>query len=769
MLKNPFLTDEEEEQIVFAWNNTRQDFPATSAIHQLFEAQVDLTPHAPAVTCEQARLTYQQLNLRANQLAHYLRSLGVSSERAVAIYMEHTVDILVAILGILKAGGFYVPLDTQWPAERLRMILADAAVACVVTRSLPADSSALSPVRVVSLEEEAGVIAAMPQTNLPILTVAANLALMLYTSGSTGAPKGVLTTHGNLISEYFAWEVAYQLRKRITSHCQIANIAFAVFQADWIRALCSGGKLVLCPRDVVLTPRRLYRTMLEEAVDFVEFVPGVLRNYLAYLNEAGLSLSFLHTLVVGSDRWYVQEHRNLASFCASSTQIIHSFGLTETTIDSAYFLQTAEDLPAGQLVPIGRPFPNVQLYILDAWLRPVPIGVPGNLFIGGKGLAAGYLHHPDLTAEHFIPHPFATEPGQRCYRAGDLACYLPDGNIQFLGRKDHQVKIHGFRVDIGEIEVALRQHPAISQAAVVARISQTGEQQLLAYVVPKRVPAEQTFPRYRLTSDLEVAYLHKMETHHLYQKIFLYNAYTRHLLPLHEGACVIDVGANIGLFTLFAHQQASNINLYAIEPCPSVFNVLQANIRLHSIKAQAICCALADREAQATCTLYSQASELSSLSPDDTQDYELLRQLTLARLQQHLPALTALPPQAESLIHQRRGKQVDGCSVKTVSTIIQTYHLTHIDLVKISALRSELQILHGITSDDWPKIRQLVLEVYDDQHSLNKVTDYLAERSYALRIEQIPGFEKTALFYISAISTRYRNDVSDATISGGQA
>lgn len=534
------------------------------------------------------------------------------------------------------------------------------------------------------------------------------------------------------------------------NHCQTAHFAFAVFQADWVRALCSGGKLVLCPLDTILNPRQLYQTMVEEAIDFIEFVPGVLRNLVTYLEETGLMLSFLRTLVVGSDRWYVQEHQDLRRYCSSATRIIHSFGLTETTIDSAYFLQTSEDLQAGHLVPIGRPFPNVTLYILDPFLRPVPVGVPGELFIGGNGLARGYLYQPGLTAERFIPHPFSAEPGQRLYRTGDLACYLPDGNVQFLGRKDTQVKVRGFRVELGEVEVALRQHPAIGQAAVVAREYAPGEHRLIAYVVPKQKRAQPTFPRYQLAADFEVYYHSKVEAYHLYSKICKQAVYSHTLSSLRENACVIDVGANIGLFTLIAHRQCPGLIAYVIEPASRLFSLLQANMRLHGVNAQVLRCALGDHEGKAPFTFYPQGTELSSLKPDEFNDLRWREQLILGYLRQHLPTLTEPPPQAIAWLRQSGEHLVEQCTVRALSDIIRTHCLQRIDLLKISAPKSELEILCGIDEADWPKIQQLVLEIYDFDDRAQRIISLLMKRGYKVHCEQLPGFEQSNIYYLTA-------------------
>ncbi len=309
-----------------------------------------------------------------------------------------------------------------------------------------------------------------------------NLAYVVYTSGSTGKPKGVMVAHGSLCNAYRAWEDAYRLRTEATSHLQMASCAFDVFTGDWTRALCSGGKLVLCPRDILLDGPKLYDLMRRERVDCAEFVPAVLRHLVTHLEETGQSLSFMRLLVAGSDVWYAGEYRRIRGMCGPQTRLINSYGLTEATIDSTYFEGTALDLPEDRPVLIGLPFANTRIHILDRDFRSVPVGVAGELHIGGPGVARGYFKRPELTSEKFIADPFADAPGGRLFRTGDLARYLPDGCVELLGRGDDQLKIRGLRIEPGEIETVLAQHPAVRQAVVVARGDAPDHRRLIAYV-----------------------------------------------------------------------------------------------------------------------------------------------------------------------------------------------------------------------------------------------------------------------------------------------
>ncbi|NJR53717.1 MAG: amino acid adenylation domain-containing protein [Acaryochloris sp. CRU_2_0] len=476
----PLLTPAETQQLLRDWNNTYRDYPQCQCIHELLEAQVEENPEAIAVVFNHQSLTYRELNNRANQVAHALIDAGVGPEVRVGLCMERSLELIISVLGILKAGGAYVPLDPNIPRERLNFILTDADISILFTQkdlisSLPTDKA-----QVILIED---IEPAERQDNPQYHVAPDDLAYVIYTSGSTGQPKGVMIEHQSLINAYFAWEDAYQLKSQATIHLQMANFAFDVFTGDWVRALCSGGKLVLCPRETLLDPKALYALMQQHHVNCAEFVPAVLRTLMEYLEETQQDLGFMNLLICGSDRWLVQEHQTFRRLCGSQTRLINSFGLTEATIDSSYFENSNVTLLPEQLVPIGKPFANTQLYILDAHLNPVPVGVKGELYIGGKGLARGYWNRPELTAERFIPNPFNPVSIARLYRTGDLARFLPDGNIEFLDRLDYQVKIRGVRIELGEIEAAIARYPLIQQAIVTAYEASPTNVRLVAYVV----------------------------------------------------------------------------------------------------------------------------------------------------------------------------------------------------------------------------------------------------------------------------------------------
>ena len=504
----PLLAEAERHQMLVEWNNTRADFALDRCVHQLIEAHAVARPEAVAVVCHEHRLTYGELNERANQLAHYLQRRGIGPEKFVGICADKSVEMIVAVLGVLKAGGAYVPLDPNHPADRLAFMLADTAMPLVLTQAhlKSAIANLQSEIELFCLDTDWPRLANESTQALVSEIRPEHAAYVIYTSGSTGQPKGVVVEHRSLLNAFLAWREAYEL-DTVRVHLQMAGFAFDVFTGDFVRALCSGGRLVLCPRESLLDAGQLESLLRREAVECAEFVPAVLRHLAAHLERTGAKLDFMRLLICGSDAWYAGEYVRFQKLCGPQTRLINSFGLTEATIDSSYFEDRDLALAADQLVPIGRPFANTQLYILNQQLQPQPIGVTGELFVGGAGLARGYLNRAELTAEKFIEWSVVsgqwsvvsgqqpprttdngqrtTDNGQRLYRTGDLARFLPDGNIQFLGRADYQVKIRGFRIEPGEIEAALGSHSGVRQAVIAVCQDARGADCLVAYVTVK--------------------------------------------------------------------------------------------------------------------------------------------------------------------------------------------------------------------------------------------------------------------------------------------
>ncbi|HEX7318159.1 MAG TPA: amino acid adenylation domain-containing protein [Pyrinomonadaceae bacterium] len=463
------LPASEMRRTLSSWNETRSPFREDVCIHQLLEQRAASAPEATALIFEDERLSYRELNERANRAARYLRQQGVGPEVRVGVMLERGVEMLVSVLAVLKAGGAYVPMDAQYPRERLEYMLEDSAVPLLLTqRSLADNLGGFGGVRVVCVEEERAAIDAEREENFDGGATAQSLAYVIYTSGSTGRPKGVMVEHRGLCNLAASHERIFGLGPE-SRVLQFASLSFDASIFEIVTAIAAGGALCLGRPDSLLPGPAFVELLEEHAVSFALLPPSV----LAHMPD--VELPSLKTLATGGEACSAES----AARWAAGRRFFNLYGPTEATVYS-----TASECDAeGQRPLLGRPIINTQVYLLDADMQPVPVGVAGELYIGGAGIARGYLNRPALTAERFVPDAFGIEPGARLYRTGDLARHLPDGRIEYLGRIDHQVKVRGFRIELGEIEAALCAHESVRECVVAAQDSPSGDKRLVAYVV----------------------------------------------------------------------------------------------------------------------------------------------------------------------------------------------------------------------------------------------------------------------------------------------
>jgi amino acid adenylation domain-containing protein len=474
----PLLTAAEQHQLLVEWNDTRTDYPPNQCIHQLFATQVEQTPDALAVLFQEQQLTYRELNQRSNQLAHRLQRLGVGPEVVVGLYTERSIEMLVGILGILKAGGAYVPLDPGYPKERLAFMLADVQAPVLLTQQRLVTGLPEHKAQVVCLDTDWEAIAQESQDHPLSQTTLDNLAYVIYTSGSTGQPKGTLIHHRGL-ANYLSWCTrAYQVEQGAGAPVH-SSISFDMTITGLFSPLLVGRSVELLAAGFNVDLSQALRHGANYSL--VKITPAQL-ELLSQQLLAQEAKGCTRALIIGGENLSAE---SIAFWqdAAPDTRLVNEYGPTETVVGCCVYEVPNHQHRSGW-IPIGRAIANTQLYILDRHLQPVPIGVVGELYIGGAGVARGYLNRPELTAERFIPAPYSQEPGTRLYKTGDLARYLSDGTIECLGRSDHQVKVRGFRIELGEIESVLGQHPAIRETVVLAREDQPGDQRLVAYVVP---------------------------------------------------------------------------------------------------------------------------------------------------------------------------------------------------------------------------------------------------------------------------------------------
>jgi amino acid adenylation domain-containing protein/non-ribosomal peptide synthase protein (TIGR01720 family) len=468
----PLLTEAERRQLVEEWNETSRDYPKERRVHQLFEEQVKRTPEAVAAVFEDQQLTYRELNKRANRLAHYLRTLGAGPEARVGICLERSLEMVVGLLGILKAGGAYVPLDAAFPDERKAFMMTDSEVKIVLSTSvmeLP-EAPLVTRIDIDQTTMLAEGVADDPEVGLG----GEALAYLMYTSGSTGAPKGVMVSHraiGRLVLN--CGYADFNENDRVAF---AANPAFDAATMEVWAPLLNGGRIVVIDRDAFLEPGQFARLLEEEAVTTLFLTTAIFNLYAQTMPEV---LARLDRLLCGGEK---SEPASFARVLQQSgpRHLIHCYGPTETTT-FAITHEVSEVSDNCKGIPLGRPIGNTRIYILDQHREPVPVGVTGELYIGGAGVARGYLNRPELTAERFVKDPFTEQAGARMYKTGDLGRWRADGTIEFLGRNDFQVKIRGFRVELGEIEARLAEHGGVGQAVVAMREDMAGDERLVAY------------------------------------------------------------------------------------------------------------------------------------------------------------------------------------------------------------------------------------------------------------------------------------------------
>ena len=775
----PLLTAAERAQLLRMAPAAPSPGEKQRCLHSWFEAQVRLTPDAIALVFEQDQLTYQALNQRANQLAHCLQGCGIQPETLIGICVERSLDMVVGILGILKAGGAYVPLDPTNPPDRLTYIVKDAQVNVLVTQARLL-GTVPNCEHVICLDLDGPRLNQYSQDNPETEVRSHHLAYVIYTSGSTGQPKGVLVTHQNVVRLFTETESWYHFNANDTwSLFHSYAFDFSVWEL-W-GALLYGGRVVVVPYWVSRDLDAFYQLLKTERVTVLNQTPSAFYA-LMQVDAADaestseptskLATLALRLIILGGEAldfsrlqpWFERHGDQLP-------RLVNMYGITETTVHVTYRPLSAADVDRPDSV-IGQPIRDLQLYLLDPDQQPVPPGMRGEIYVGGPGVARGYLHRPDLNAERFIPNPFvevSSDPDPpKLYRTGDLARSLANGDLSYAGRIDDQIKLRGFRIELGEIEMALSQHPAIQASTVMIRADQPRHPQLVAYLIPDAERASPILKQlqlkkqgrltdqslYELPNSIVISHLNKTETDFLYQEIYEARCYLQHGITIQAGDCVFDVGANIGLFTLFAAQSAPQVEVYAFEPIPSVFEQLQLNTELYDLKAKIFSLGLASEKMSATFTYYPHVSVISGRFGDVAQEKAVVKSFLLQQQAMDRPGETVNQNALDDLLAERLQSQNVTCQLTTLSDIIRDYQIEKIDLLKIDVEKSEQDILSGICDQDWPKIKQLVVEVHNINDRLAEIRTLLQGHGYDVTVIQDRLLETTPLYSLYAKRSR---------------
>lgn len=743
----------EREQLLLRLNDTQAAYSEEKCVHELFESIAARQPERMAVVFEEQRLTYGELNMKANRLAHHLRALGVGPETRVGLFGKRSLNMIVGLFGILKAGGAYVPLESGQPQARLAQQLTEAGVGLLLTEHLLLSHLPEFAGTVLCLDSEEQRWTTEPESNPVSGSTSLQLAYVIYTSGSTGVSKAVGVSHRSLVN-YTEFIIRKIGARELLACGDMAFATVTTLSADLghtsiFGALLSGGCLHVISYEVATDAERMATYMTAHAVDVLKIVP----SHLSALLSAGGGARVLprQRLILGGEAFSVELAQRLKEL-KSECRILNHYGPTETTVGAlTYAGVDDEDAWRERLVvPIGRPINNMKVYILDRQMMPVATGIAGELYLGGAGVARGYLNSAEQTAERFVPHPFARTKGERLYRTGDLARFLVDGNIEFVGRIDEQVKIRGYRIEPGEVASILKEHETVKDAVVLATEDESKHKRLVAYVVPKATyaPAIAGRPRYRLPNNLAVVQQNQYETDFFYRQIFVEQTNLKHGSHLPPSACVFDVGANIGLFTLYASMLCKDATVYAFEPIPPIFETLKLNASVYEVNARLYNCGLSNANRKVTFTYYPHASCMSGYYADADRDRQTLS--LILKQQNHQPQVTDFAPLLDDIANERIKSEAFLCELRTVSEIISENSIECVDLLKIDVEKSELDVLQGIENEDWKKIRNIVIEAHDVNGQLERIRTLLEHRGYNVIVEQDVSLDSMGLFNIYA-------------------
>jgi amino acid adenylation domain-containing protein len=771
------LPEPERQHLVHAINDTAAPFPREQCIHQLLEEQAARTPEGTALVFEDTSLSYAELNAQANRLAHHLMALGVGPDSRVAVALPRGIDLVVTLLATLKAGGAYVPLDPDYPAERLAYMLSDSAPRVLVTdaRGRAALGDVPPSLAVLALDAATRPWESLPAVNPDLHArslTSAHLAYVIYTSGSTGLPKGVMVEHAQVVRLFEATRAWFDFGAQdVWTLFHSYAFDFSVWEL-W-GALLHGGRLVVVPHLTARSPREFYELLCDQHVTVLNQTPSAFRQLVAAQADSD-RMHHLRCVIFGGEAlapstlspWYARN--------GESTRLVNMYGITETTVHVTYRPLTPEDTQCSGS-PIGVRIPDLRVMLLDAHGQPVPIGVPGELCVGGAGVARGYLGRPDLTAERFVPDPFG-KPGSRMYKSGDLGRRRPDDSIEYLGRNDHQVKVRGFRIELGEIEAALRSHPEVRDAVVLAREDAPGEQRLVAYVVGEVAPEVlrqhlgSQLPEYMVPAAYVALQALPLTANGKLDRRALpapeADAYSQRAYEAAQGELEATLAAIwralLGLERIGRHDDFFALgghSLLAVQLTSRIRTALGLDVPLAELFAQPTLAGFAQRVAAST------ASALPAIVPASRQEalplsFAQQRLWFLAQLDERAAAAYAIPggvrmkgPLDVAALHAALNRiverheplrtyfgSVDGAPVQLIASPDVGLALTQVDLSGHSDAEAELERLAGEEArapfdlTRGPLVRGRLIRLADDDHALLVTMHHIVSDGWSMGV-----------------------------------
>jgi amino acid adenylation domain-containing protein/FkbM family methyltransferase len=737
------LTEREQEERVARSSGESCEVPEGFDVVERLRHYAESAPDDPAVVFEQVELSYRDLDCASHALADALRAQGIAAGEVVALDIERSETMIVALLAVLRAGGTYLPLDLTTPAARRASMLEDAGAVLVLGSGdcalpLPADCRWL----------DLDALAATTPSSAPETLPVANLpAYVLFTSGSTGRPKGVIVGRDRLNNYVYALTQRLGLSEG-TSFATVSTLAADLGNTAIFSALCLGGAVHVVAEERLTDAEALAELFRDRPVDCLKIVPSHLRALLG--TAAAADLLPRRCLISGGEALHwdlVDAIRDLRTGC----RVVNHYGPTESTVGATVFEVPEDGAPAlrkqSATVPIGRPLANLRALVVDEGGGLVAPGREGQLHLAGAGLAQGYCGRPRATASSFLPDPLSGVGGERWYRTGDRVRLLPDGLLEYLGRVDGQLKIRGHRVEPGEVETVLRHHPGLATAAVVP-VGEGSDVSLGALLVPDPVTARPVHRWVEMESQgllrevetatlpdgTDVFHIREQETLFLWEELFERRGYLDHGVELWPGACVFDVGANIGMFSLFASREAPGGRIIAIEPVPPLARIVDLNARLHGIDGEVLACGVKDKPGELEITYFPRMSMLSSFHGDRLEvEREMLRSF-LEREQQQSGHEGVTGEQLDRIVDETlRGTTYD-IPVKTLSQLFRQTGVERVDLLKLDVQHSELEALRGIDESDWPRIGQVIVEVYAADGHQQVIEELLSGQGFDVQV-----------------------------------
>ena len=746
------LGEKEVYNLLHNFNDTAVDYPQKSTLLDLFYKQVEVNPQKVALLFKEKSYTYNDLNTQSNQLASYLcENYSIKADDLICIKLHRSLEMIISILAVLKSGGAYIPVDPDYPQARIDYIQKDSGCKLLL------DEAEIT-------KFNNNIDSYSTENRVPNIT-SSNLAYVIYTSGSTGNPKGCMLEHSGVVNRIeWMWKRYNFTQEDVI--LQKTTFTFDVSVWELFMPLCWGVKMVLCEKEDIYSPDRIINLIAKHKVSCLHFVPSMLNAFI----KIGFSNPNLKSDLVSLKRVITSgEALSLETvkrwYKRLDISIQNLYGPTEASVDVTSYETSKGD----KIIPIGKPIDNTQIYILDDQKELLPLGEVGELYLAGAGLARGYLNRADLTAKMFIANPF--NPGKLMYKTGDLGRFLPDGNIEYIGRKDHQVKIRGFRIELDEIENALLKHDLIDEVVVLAKEDSKGDKELVMYYIPdkdkaytinkivqngnKGVPDRVEIQD--LPNGMSLYTYNKSELKFLYEEIFTDKIYFQHGITIPDNGCVVDIGANLGMFTVCANMVAKDVKIYSFEPLPPTFELLNLNSSLYKNKTKVFNCGISSKEESVTFTYYPNATILSSRYTDNSDVTETVRQFIHSSEEYDNNKIT--DEDIQHILEDRLVTQDFECKLKTLSQIIREEGIEQIDLLKIDVEGSEIDVIEGIDDSDWKKIKQVVLEVHDSNNRLDFVMGLLKKHNFIVHVEQSSIVNKTKLYDIYAISST-REDIN---------